>query len=136
MKKVPLKVGVTPQPQEKDFLRVPAIPLSFDDRTALRAMFASPAFKRAWHNAQLSQPSCLIGVNLDTALGPMVASHQIHRQQGWEMFKAAILRQCDDPTPPKTPAEDRYSDNALEIIDPQKVAKPKLAFAAPDQKKS
>ncbi len=131
MKKATLKVGVTPQPQEKDFLRIPATPLDFDDRVALRALFASTAFKRAWHNASLAQPSCLPGTNMDSERGPAIAINQIHRQQGWEMFKAALLRQCEDPTPPKTAAEDKYSDAGAEIVDPLKVAPPRLAFAAP-----
>ncbi len=137
MKKATLKVGVTPQPQEKDFLRIPATPLSFDDRTALRTMFASPAFKRAWHNAQLSQPSCMPGVGAldDPSRGPHIANNQMHRQQGWEMFKAALLRQCDDPMPPKVAAEDKYSDAGTEIVDPLKVAPPRLAFPVPPPKK-
>lgn len=137
MKKATLKARVTPEPQEKDFLRVPATPLNHDDRTALRAIFASPVFKRAWHNASLSQPSCLPGnTALDTERGPSVAINQIHRQQGWEMFKAALVRQCDDPVAPKTQAEERYSDSALEIVDAKSVQPPKLAHAAPTLKKT
>ncbi len=135
--KATLKARVTPEPQEKDFLRVPVIPLSFDDRTALREMFASTAFKRAWHNASLGAPSCLpMDTRLETALGPSVAINQLNRQQGWEMFKAALLRQCDDPTPPRVQAEEKYSATGLEIVDLLRVEKPRLAFAAPVVKKS
>lgn len=134
-KKATLKARVTPEPREADFLRVPATPLNFDDRTALRALFASPPFKRAWHNALLAQPSCLPAGDLNGPQGGTIANNRIHQQQGWKMFEAALLRQCDDPTPPKTPAEEKYSLSGLEILDPEKVAKPRLAFAAPVPKK-
>ncbi len=128
---------MAPKPMEKDFLRVPVIPLSFDDRTALREMFASTVFKRAWHNAQLAQPSCLPNNTvLNSERGPALAINQIHLQQGWKMFEAALLRQCDDPTPPRTQAEEKYSATGLEIVDPLRVEKPRLAFAAPVAKKS
>ncbi len=114
-KKATLNVRVTPEPREADFLRVPATPLSLDDRIALRNMFASSAFKRAWHNALACQPSCLPPGDLNGPQGGTIANNRIHQQQGWEMFKAALVRQCDDPIVKAGPAEESYPDSGAVV---------------------
>ena len=96
-------VGVATLPEE-GFLREPAQPLSLEERKQLRAFFASDLWKKVWRNALTQAPGCAL-TGLDTALGGVIASNQIHRQQGWEKFRLALLAQIEDkvPRPPRPP---------------------------------
>lgn len=107
---------VAPLPEE-GFLREPAIPLNLEERQQLRAIFGSPLWQKVWRNALTQAPSCLVS-GLDTELGGVVANNQIHRMQGWDKFRLALVAQIEDrvPRPPRPP--DNYP-NPLEI-DPKK----------------
>lgn len=95
--------------EEATLLRENEIPLTLEDRTALKAFFASAAFRKALHNARLTRPS-EFSPQLNTALGSVVANNRLHQMQGWKMFEAALGRQVEDPKLKPTKAEDVYAD--------------------------
>jgi hypothetical protein len=99
--------GVAPREVEDTIIREEPLVLTFEDRTALRAMFASAPFRKALHNARLSRPP-VTAPGLDTALGGIVANNRLHQMQGWAMFESALGRQVEDPKPPAAKAPDDY----------------------------
>jgi len=127
MKKATLNAGVTPQPTEIDFLRAPPNPLTLEERTALRTFFASTAFRRAYHNIKLQEPSCLPPGDLSGPAGGAIANNRLHQQQGWKMFEAALLRQCSDPIPPREQPQEKWSEAGMEIVSEKNIPPVKLA---------
>ncbi len=99
--------GVAPREVEDTIIREEPLVLTLEDRTALRTMFASVAFKKALHNARLSRPP-LTAPGLDSALGGIVANNRLHQMQGWAMFETALGRQVEDPKLPLAKAQDDY----------------------------
>lgn len=130
MKKAPLKVGVTPQPVEA-ILPTPRIQLSLEERAVLRAAFESTAFKKAWHNAKLQEPGCIILADLGAPNGGTLALNRIHQMQGWKLFEVALTSQVNDPVPPRRQVEENYPEGGLEIVDPRKLPKPPPPPPAP-----
>lgn len=104
-----VKVGVAPRETEDTIMREEPIPLTLEDRTALRAMFASMPFKKALHNARLVRPTEFLSPAItDTALGSVATNNQFHRMQGWAMFERALGKQVENPKPVPAPAPDDY----------------------------
>ncbi len=101
------KAGVAPRVIDDTIIREEPLVLTLEDRTALRTMFASVAFKKALHNARLSRPP-VTAPGLDTALGGIVANNRLHQMQGWAMFESALGRQVEDPRAPAPKAHDDY----------------------------
>lgn len=101
---------VAPVEQEYEGPVRPAYaPLSLPERDELKAIFTQPVFRKAWSNAKLARPPALISSNLtNTEGGDRISAHQLMRQQGWEMFAAALFRQTDDPKPPRAPLEESF----------------------------
>jgi len=85
------------------------VALALPERTHLLSLFDDPIFQQAWMNAQMSKPSCFASGG-NTALGPQMASDRLHQLQGWTLFEAALLRQCDDPKQAAKPLEETYPD--------------------------
>jgi hypothetical protein len=106
-RKSSLKAGVAPREVEDTIIREEPVVLTLEDRTALRAMFASAPFRKALHNARLSRPP-LTAPGLDSALGGIVANNRLHQMQGWAMFEAALGRMIEDAKPPLAKAPDDY----------------------------
>ncbi len=105
------KAGVAPREIEDTIIREEPVPLSFEERTALRAMFASAPFKKALHNARLSRPPEFgQGMNaaLNSALGAVIGNNRLHEIRGWKMFEAALGKQIEDPKPVTPAALDDY----------------------------
>jgi hypothetical protein len=94
---------------EDTILREPPIPLTLEDRIALRAAFTSSWFKKALHNARLCKPGANVR-ELNTALGSVIANNRLHEIRGWEMFEAALALQVADPALPKVKIVDDYPD--------------------------
>lgn len=104
------KRGVAPQQIESP-IRNPPVPFTLEERQELRSLFSQPVFAKAWHNAKLAKPSAFVAGNpspLNTALGAMVGNNRLHEIRGWELFEAAILRQVNDPSPPKSVVQENY----------------------------
>lgn len=118
------KKGLKPQlaHAEETILRAPVFPLTLDDRTALRAMYESQAFRRAWANVKLAKPSVFTG-ELNSALGAIVANNRLHEIRGWELLEAALLKELNEPKPPVTRKEETWPDAGLDIVDPNKLPK-------------
>lgn len=91
---------------------------------SLRASFESSAFKKAWHNAKLSEPGCFPPGDLSGPTGGALALNRIHQQQGWKLFEAALIRQVNDPMPPRAQPQDTYPDAGTEIVDVRKLPVP------------
>lgn len=103
------RVRVAPHEIEDTIVRQEPLLLTLEERTALRAMFGSAAFKKALHNARLVAPTVFLAQGvLDSALGSVAANNQLHRMQGWSMFERALGRQVEDPKPPKPAAPEDY----------------------------
>lgn len=104
-----LNAGVAPREVEDTIIREDPVVLTLEERTALRAMFSTPAFKKALHNARLGKPSEFVGdVLLNGPLGAHIGNNRLHEMRGWKMFEAALGRQVEDPKPRPTPVPDDY----------------------------
>lgn len=111
---------------EESFIREPAVALTLEDRTALRTFFASSPFKRAWANAKLNEPPVPLA-DLSGPLGEKIANNRIHEMRGWKLFEAALLKQLNDPAPIVRRAQETWPDAGVNIVDPDKLPKPKPA---------
>ena len=101
--------GVAPREIEDTIIRQEPVVLTLEDRTALRAMFASAPFKKALHNARLVRPTEFLSPAItDAALGSVATNNQLHRMQGWAMFERALGKQVENPKPTPAPAPDDY----------------------------
>lgn len=108
-RKKSVAAGVASREIEDTIVRQEPVLLTLEERTTLRAMFGSAAFKKALHNARLVAPTVFLAQGvLDSALGSVAANNQLHRMQGWAMFERALGRQVEDPKPPKPPVPDDY----------------------------
>lgn len=116
--------GLKPQlaHAEEAFLREPAVPLSHEDRTALRAMYESKAFKRAWANVKFGKPSAFPS-ELNGALGAIIANNRLHEIRGWELLEAALIRELNEPKPIIPRAQETWPDSGLDIVDPKSLPK-------------
>lgn len=88
----------------------PIRPLSYEQRVHLSQIFADPVFKQAWQNAQAAKPNHF-PLGLETALGAQIGNNRLHQQQGWELFRVALLRQVMDPPAAKPKVQDNYPDS-------------------------
>ena len=110
---MPHKYTRRAKPSPRIGRKAPKIPgyvaLALPERTRLLALLDDPVFQQAWANAQLSKPSCFSGGS-NTALGTQMASDRLHQLQGWALFEAALLRQCEDPKLERKPLQETYPD--------------------------
>lgn len=88
---------------------VPVRPLVYEERIRLQQILNDPVFQKAWQNAQACRPS-VVPLGLDTALGQQIGNNRLHQIQGWDMFRAALLRQILEPAPAKPKLSDNYPD--------------------------
>lgn len=121
-KSTPKAVALGKQPREDTGPSRPVfVPLTLEERTELRRIYASATYRKAFTNARTMKPSAF-GGDTDGALGGAVSAKKLHLIQGWELFEAAMLLQTADPRPPRTALEEGYPDD------------PFFASAAPDQR--
>lgn len=104
-----LKASPLVQEAEDTVLLQSEMPLTLEERVALRAALTSTYFKKALHNARLFSPS-VTPPGLDTVLGSVIANNRLHEMRGWKMFEAAIGRQVADPKPKPVVAKEDYPD--------------------------
>lgn len=87
------------------------VPLDLEERNRLNQIFRDPVFRKAWTNAKLSRPSCLMAPDLlESDKGPQAALNRISQMQGWEFFAAALFRQGMDPKPPRPPPLKEFAE--------------------------
>jgi hypothetical protein len=87
--------------------------LVMEERDKLAAIFADPVFVRAWHNAEMASPSLFpqsVG-QFDGQFGDANAARALARKQGWEMHKAALLRQAKEIVQSKPAAKEEFPDS-------------------------
>ena len=101
------RAGVASREIEDTITREEPVALTLEDRTALRAFFASAPFKKALHNARLKQPS-VFTAGLDTMLGATISNNRLHEIRGWKLFEAALGTQVEDPKLKPVAAPDDY----------------------------
>jgi hypothetical protein len=115
---MPRKTTTTPTPKPDLELKKPTdnIPafrqLEYPERQKLLGMLNDPVFIQAWQNAEGSKPNAF-PAGTDGELGGVIANNRLHQIQGWEMFKAALLKQVIDPRPPREQPKETYPDSAL-----------------------
>ncbi len=85
------------------------VPLTWEERTRLRELFADPVFRKAWNNAQAAKPSVL-AAGLEGPTGLQIGNNRLHQLQGWEMFRAALLREQLERKPAPARASDSFPD--------------------------
>ena len=93
------------------------IPLLMEDRDRLTAILNDPVFIKAWTNAELAKPSVFPASSdkFEGEHGPQHAASQLHRIQGWELHRAALIRQAQEVKQrPKAPAESYPATGSLE----------------------
>lgn len=93
--------------------KVPApIPLVMEERDELTAILNNPVFIKAWRNAELFRPSPFPHAteHFEGEYGDNRASKQLARIQGWEMHKAALIKQTVEVAPKPRQLPDEYSD--------------------------
>ncbi len=122
---MPKAKGLKPQlaQAEAEFIREAPVPLTLEDRTALRTMFQSQAFKRAWAMAKLSEPTAFPGGDLAGPTGEKIAVNRLHEMRGWKLFEVALMSQINEPKPKVSRAEESWPDTGLDIVDPNKLPK-------------
>jgi hypothetical protein len=109
-----LNAPLAPALNEDSVLLEPQSLLSLEERNALKLIFATPAFVKAWRNAKVSAPSPMIPVStLNAKRGEKAANNRLHEMRGWKLFEAALLRQTLDPVLRPQRAPEEYPDSGL-----------------------
>jgi len=98
---------------DEEFLREASVPLSLEERAALRAFFVSDLWKKVWKNALIQYPSCVVSEANPTLTG-ILANNQMHRQQGWKKLRDALASQVEAQIPRAPRPADNFP-NPLEI---------------------
>lgn len=91
------------------------MPLSVEERIELKGIFSNPVFIKAFNNAKLFRPPVVVP-GLATQFGGQIATIQLARIQGWEMFEAAMFLQTQDKPPKLGPIEENFADPNLPPI--------------------
>lgn len=107
----------------EDFQGEPIRPLVFEQRIRLSAIFNDPVFRQAWNNAMASRPN-LFPQGLSAEHGQQVGNNRLHQLQGWEMFKAALLREATERKPVAPKITDTYPDSGTIEAEAKRNLKP------------
>jgi hypothetical protein len=112
------KAKVVPRQVKKLTEERPVAPsfnrLVMEERDRLREILNDPVFIKAWKNAELSKPSAFPPMrdHFEGQFGDARASHRLHQIQGWEMFKAALIRETLEIVPKPKASSEEYPDTA------------------------
>lgn len=107
-------------------------PLQMEERDELAAILRNPVFIKAWMNVECSRPSAFprMDAKFEGEHGAYHAASALYRIQGWELHKAALIRQSLEVAQKSAAPKDEYSDSgSLEA----EVAR-SLAKKTPNQK--
>lgn len=96
-------------PEPSDILKRPIVPLVYEQRIRLQEIFNDPVFVQAWANTNLCKPSA-IPAGLEGPLGVQIGNNRLHQIQGWELFRAALMRQAEEVIPTKPKPVDNFPD--------------------------
>ncbi len=87
--------------------------LVMEERERLASILNDPVFVKAWNNAELSKPSCFHGdpAYFDGQFGDNRAAKTLHRIQGWELHKAALIRESVEKVKRSIAPPEEYPDS-------------------------
>ena len=94
----------------------PAFPkitkLVMEERDRLIEILNDPVFIKAWNNAEAQKPSVfpLGSEQFEGQFGDNRAAHALHRIQGWELHKAALIKQTLETVPAKKANPEEYPE--------------------------
>ena len=108
------KAGVASREIDDTLIPEPTLPLSYEERIKLRAMFADPVFKKALRNCRNRKPNGHMWGRavLNAPTGAIVANNTLHEQRGWEAFEKELHAQTLDPVAKTAPVPDDYKTPA------------------------
>lgn len=86
--------------------------LVMEERDRLKVLLSDPVFKKAWNNAERSKPSAFPSMpqQFEGQFGDNAAGHRLAQIQGWELFKAALLRETLEIVPKAKANPEEYPD--------------------------
>lgn len=90
--------------------RPQATPLNYEERVHLSKLLSDPIFVMAWKNAELGKPP-FFTASKEEAYYEQSCAQRLHQLQGWELFKAALLKQVDDPKPKPERLTESFPDS-------------------------
>lgn len=85
--------------------------LVMEERDKLSLILNDPVFKKAWRNAEVQRPSAFPSGHetlFEGQFGDNRAAKQLARIQGWELHKAALLKQTIEIVPKKKANSEEY----------------------------
>ena len=103
-------------------------PLIMEERDRLTVILSDPVFIKAWRNAEAYRPSLFPGdpEKHEGQFGDNRAAKQLARVQGWELHKAALIKQGIEVVPrKKAPPEEYPASASLEAQVAKSLTKPK-----------
>lgn len=88
------------------------LPLVMEEREKLRTILADPVFVKAWNNAEVTKPSAfhIHNEKFEGQFGPIAACNALHKIQGWELHKAALVKQTLEPIPQQKRKMEEFPD--------------------------
>lgn len=96
-----------------------------EQRAHLRQILNDPIFLLAWYNAEVSRPSAFIA-GLDGQFGLQIGNNALHCEKGWDLHKAALLRETEEMRPAAPSMAETYPDEGtLEADMAARIAKTK-----------
>jgi hypothetical protein len=86
--------------------------LVMEERDRLIVILNDPVFIKAWNNAEAQKPSAFpLGSEMfEGQFGDNRAAHVLHRIQGWELHKAALIKQTLELIPAKKANPEEYPE--------------------------
>lgn len=76
------------------------VPFTMEERDELSAILSKPVFVKAWRNAEAQRPPVFLPTSEQIGRkGDNHAAKALCRLQGWELHKAALLRQTQEVVP-------------------------------------
>src|SRR5882757_3398023 len=79
------------------------------ERGELRAFFEGDLWKKTLANMRMMRPPIFV-LGLDGPLGNQIASNQLHRRQGWDLFEIALAKTILPGAPKKKALNETYPD--------------------------
>ncbi len=99
--------------EDQTLVLPPSVLLTYEERTELKTMFASMAFKKALRNCRLKKPKVnLPRTLLNSPAGAIVANNCLHEIRGWEAFEEAMHEQSENPVAKLPQPKDEYNTPA------------------------
>ncbi len=113
------RIATEPRKKPRDLIEEkPAVPrflpLDMDEREKLASFLTDPVFIKAWNNAEMVRPPLFPGLpeHFEGQHGDNRAAKTLCRLQGWEMHKAALIKQTIEPAKKARAAGPEFPESA------------------------